>query len=104
MAHGTFDSADTKGWLTTLPVIATVSSSLLSKLGAREMEQIREVGRQQTEYLLDTAKVRVHSATTDAQRLELLEWLIEETERIDVDQHRKHHQVSQTARKELKRN
>lgn len=89
MAHDSFDQPSTKTWLTVLPVVATVSSSLLARLGAREMEQTREIGRQQVEYLLERARVDLQTAKNDEELIELRKSLIEKIEEIDIDQNKK---------------
>jgi hypothetical protein len=100
MANKQFDEPITKTLLTTLPVISTVASSLLARTGAREMERTREEGRQQIEYLLERARLDLHNAATDEEVATIRRNVIADIERIDVDQHRKQHKVSDAVRKE----
>lgn len=101
-ALGVFDRASVKIILTTLPALAVASSSMLARLGVREMESSRELGRQEFEVLLRNAKVDLRCAATTDDLIALHRKLISECARIDGQQHVAHHRITEIAKQQGK--
>jgi hypothetical protein len=91
------------GWvkcvMTVLPALAVASSSMLARLGVREMESSRELGRLEFEVLLRNAKIELQCANTPEDVIELHRKLVAEAARIDEEQHRAHHRVTSNSRR-----
>ena len=86
------------GWvkctLTVLPALAVASSSVLARLGVREMENSRELGRQRFEGLIRNARLELLCATDLEDLKQLHKRLIEDAARIDAEQHADHHRIT----------
>lgn len=93
-----FDNKWAKCVFTVLPALAVASSSMLARLGVREMESSRELGRQQFEQLLRTAKLDLISTTDPKELKKLHKRLIDEAARIDAEQHHNHHRITSASR------
>jgi hypothetical protein len=91
------------GWvkcvMTVLPALAVAASSMLARLGVREMESSRELGRLEFEVLLRNAKIELQCASESEQVLELHRKLVAEAARIDTQQHHAHHRVTSSSRR-----
>lgn len=87
--------------LVALPACAVASSSMLARLGFREMENTREVGRHEFEFLIRNARIDAQLAKDDPKQLVTLHrMLVAEAARIDAQQHQEHHKISRAAQKE----
>jgi hypothetical protein len=89
--------------LTSLPALAVASSSMLARLGVREMENSRELGRQEFELLLRNAKVDLKCAANTEELIALHRRLIAETARIDAQQHDAHHRITEASRRKAEK-
>lgn len=89
--------------LTSLPALAVASSSMLARLGVREMESTRELGRQEFEVLLRNTKVDLECASNAEDLIALHRRLIAETARIDAEQHEAHHRITEASRRRAER-
>jgi hypothetical protein len=72
---------------------------MLARLGVREMESTRELGRQEFELLLRNTKVDLECATNAEELIALHRRLIAETARIDAQQHEAHHRITEASRR-----
>jgi hypothetical protein len=98
-AYDLFGKSWVKCVVTVLPALAVASSSMLARLGVREMENSRECGRQAFEVLLRNAKLELQYTEEAEKLVELHRKLIAEAARIDAEQHDAHHRVTTLASK-----
>ncbi|GLQ92565.1 hypothetical protein [Dyella acidisoli] len=93
-----FDMGWVKCVLTILPALAVASSSMLARLGVREMENSRELGRQQFEELVRNARLELLCAKDQENLRQLHKKLIADAARIDAQQHADHHRITMAMR------
>lgn len=98
-AYDLFGKSWVKCVVTVLPALAVASSSMLARLGVREMENSRECGRQEFEILIRNAKLELQYTKESEKLIELHRKLIADAARIDAEQHDAHHRITMTVSK-----
>lgn len=93
-AYDLFGRPWVKCVVTVLPALAVASSSMLARLGVREMENSRERGRQDFEILIRNARLELQCTAESQKLVELHRKLIAEAARIDAEQHDAHHHIT----------